>query len=125
MKKGEKIIAPKYINKMKDYRKVDYYSFFYNKSVKDKQTGEWQIKERYAINVMNVSVEPDDEIEITDILDAKPQICKDKKGKEYMNCLLWVKADNLGKKKVEENKNANNEFASRYENDDNDEDLPF
>lgn len=108
MKIGTKIIVPKYFNEMKDFRGEKYYSFFHNVSIKNKNTGDWEIKERYVINVMNVNIETDDEIEITNILDAKPQVCKDKKGKEYLNCLLWVKADNLGKKindKLPENSN--------------------
>ena len=121
MKLGTKIIVPKYVNKMKDFRGDNYFSFFYNVSLKNKNTGEWEIKERYSINVMNVNIETDDEIEITSILDAKPQVCKDKKGNEYLNCLLWVNADNLGKKV----NNTPKENSNNVYNSDNEDDLPF
>lgn len=102
MKKGSKIKVPKaqFVKEMKDYNKNPYYSFLYNHSVKNKQTGEWEITERYVINVMDVIVQPETEIEIVEILEAKPQIMKSKDGRDFLNCVMWV---NVG-----ENKNNNN-----------------
>ena len=102
MKKGSKIKVPKsqFVKEMKDYNNNPYYSFLYNHSVKNKQTGEWEITERYVINVMDVIIQPETEIEIVDILEAKPQIMKSKDGRDFLNCVMWV---NVG-----ENKNNNN-----------------
>lgn len=120
MKKGSVVKSPisAFIKRMKDKNENTYYSFFANKSEKNKDTEEWSIVERYVINVMNIEVLPESEYEIEEIIEAKPATMKDKSGKEYLNCLLWVNA----KCKQQEQNNNNNSYQV---NDDSDDDLPF
>lgn len=112
MKKNEKIKTPtsQFIKELKDYNNNTYYSFLHNKSEKNKETNEWVIKERYVINVMNITVKPNTEIEINEILETVPRVMKDKKGKDYMNCILYVTASVVGEKEENFKKQANNTF---------------
>lgn len=136
MRKDTKLTTPNnknFIKVMKDYNGVPYYSFLYNKSEKNKETQEWEIKERYVINVMNIELEENMDIIITEILEAKPQVMKSKNGKDYLNCLIWCNADKI-KKETENtyysNNNggynvSNNNNDNFLVNDDNEEELPF
>lgn len=118
MKKGSVVKSPisAFIKRMKDKNENTYYSFFANKSEKNKDTEEWTITERYVINVMNVEVLPESEYEIEEIIEAKPATMKDKSGKEYLNCLLWVNA------KSKQQEQTNNSYQV---NEEDDEPLPF
>ena len=118
MKKGSVVKSPisAFIKRMKDKNENTYYSFFANKSEKNKDTEEWTITERYVINVMNVEVLPESEYEIEEIIEAKPATMKDKSGKEYLNCLLWVNA------KSKQQEQTNNSYKV---NEEDDEPLPF
>ena len=132
MKCDEIIKVPKaqFVKEMKAYNKNPYYSFLFNKSAKNKETGEWETTERYVINVMNIVVKPETEIQITRIIESKPQVMTDKKGKQYLNCLLWVDANSIKKEEQEVN---NNNFSSGYSNNNSsnnnmyisEEELPF
>ena len=127
MKKGEKIKVPnsQFVKEMKDYNNNPYYSFFFNKNAKKKDSDEWYVSERYVINVMNIVVEPMAEIQITDILDAKPQIMYDKKGKEYLNCMLWVNADNIKVENQDISSSQPQSNSTTYQNEEYEDDLPF
>lgn len=118
MKKGSVVKSPisAFIKRMKDKNENTYYSFFSNKSEKNKDTEEWTITERYVINVMNIEVLPESEYEIEEIIEAKPATMKDKSGKEYLNCLLWVNA------KSKQQEQTNNSYQV---NEEDDEPLPF
>lgn len=108
MRKNTKIKVPQsqFVKEMKDYNGMPYYSFFHNHSVKNKQTGNWEIVERYVINVMNVILKPEMEIEITEIIEAKPQTMKSKDGRDFLNCVLWVNVNVLG----DNQNNVNNNY---------------
>ena len=112
MKKNEKLKTPisQYIKELKDYNNNTYYSFLHNKSERNKETNEWVIKERYVINVINMVIKPNIDIEITEILESTPKIMRDRNGKEYMNCILFVTAKVVGETPKEEYKNDNNDF---------------
>lgn len=131
MKKGAKIKTPKkeYIKAMKDKNGETYYSFLYNKNAKNKDSGEWEIIERYVVNVMNLELFGEEEIEINDFLETKPQINKDKKGREYLNCLVWVKASmsnaNNNDNTYNPNEQTQHQSNSRFNYDDTEDDLPF
>ena len=106
MKKNTKIKVPQkqFVKELKDYNGMPYYSFFHNHSVKNKETGQWEIVERYVINVMNVILQPEIEIEITEIIEAKPQLMKSKDGRDFLNCIIWVNVNVLNN---QNNANAN------------------
>ena len=110
MKKGTKIETPikSFIKDYKDFEGKTYYSFLHNKSEKNKDTNEWEIKERYVINVMNMKIVENQKITITEIIEAKPQIMKDKKGKEYLNCILYVNASEHSENYADYNKQQEN-----------------
>ena len=132
MRKDTKVTTPNnknFIKVLKDYNGVPYYSFLYNKSEKNKETQEWEIKERYVINVMNIELEENMEIIITEIIEAKPQVMKSKNGKDYLNCLIWCNADKI-KKENENTYQATSYQQSNYNNnfvisDEDTEELPF
>ena len=110
MKKGTKLETPikSFIKELKDFNNNVYYSFLHNKSVKNEETNMWEIKERYVINVMNMKIVENQKITITEIIEAKPQIMKDKKGKEYLNCILFVNASEHSENYADYNKQQEN-----------------
>lgn len=121
-----------------------YYSFLYNYKVKNEETGEYEIAERYIVNVMNIVPNADSDIVCTKILKCKPIIKKDKNGKEYLNCDVYIEAENVAKPKLsryqdnvnqknsnmisEQQKQNQNNNQNQYSNDNlsiNENDLPF
>lgn len=127
MRKQTKIKVPNsnFLKKIKDYKGVPYWSFFHNVS-KRNDDGTWEVTEKYLINVLNIELEPNQEIIITEILDAKPRVMKSKDGRDFLNCELFVNAE-VVKENVQNNQNISNQiqspnFSSAIEND---EDLPF
>lgn len=136
MKVGTKIVVPtdsRYIKEYKDSKGNPYYSFFYNYSTKEKDSDNWEVQERYVVNVMNIEVEAGSTIAITTILDCKPKVMKDSKGKEHLNCIVFVYADNIQKGETpqpqqnnyENNYNQPNNNSGTIYYDDSDDDLPF
>lgn len=123
MKKGSVVKTPdnsSFIKTMKDYNNNPYYSFLWNKSEKNKENGEWEIVERYLINVMNLQLEGGMEISITEILESKPKIMKDKKGKDYLNCVIFCNAEIVTKQET-----TSNDFSVDDEYGEDEDDLPF
>ena len=138
MKVGTKIVVPtdsRYIKEYKDSKGNPYYSFFYNYSTKEKDSDNWEVQERYVINVMNIEVEAGSTIAITTILDCKPKVMKDSKGKEHLNCIVFVYADNIQKGETPQPTQQQNNYENNYNQqinnsgtiyyDDDTDDLPF
>ena len=57
---------------------------------------------------MNMKIVENQKITITEIIEAKPQIMKDKKGKEYLNCILYVNASEHSENYADYNKQQEN-----------------
>ena len=127
MKKGYKLTVPpsQFIKELKDYNDIPYYSFLWNKKEKNKENDEWEVKERYVINVMNMQIKAEQEITITEILEAKPLIMNSKDKRQFLNCVLFVNAESVG------GNNNGNDSTEKKENKTNknnvvtDDDFPF
>ena len=95
MKRNARLSVPankSFVKELKDYNGTPYYSFLHNHNIRNKETGVWETKERYVINVMNIIVKAGTEIQLTEILEAKPEIMYSKDGREFLNCVMWVNA---------------------------------
>ncbi len=106
-----------FIRKYKDYDGNDYFSFLYNYSVKNKDTGEYEVAERYVINIYNIEPKSDCEVICTKIVKCKPQVMTAKDGKEYLNCVVFIQADNVEKPKLStyaDNPNAKNKQQPNF-----------
>ena len=114
MKRNAKLSVPankSFVKELKDYNGTPYYSFLHNHSTRNKETDKWEIRERYVINVMNIIVKAGTEIQLTEILEAKPEIMYSKDGREFLNCVMWVNAREV----VEDNNNNNYQPQQTYQ----------
>ena len=76
------------------------YSFFYNYFVKNKETNQYEVAEAYVVNVSNINPKPDSEIICTKILKCQPKIMKSKDGRDFLNCVVFIEADNVSEPKL-------------------------
>lgn len=116
---NSKIRVPRaeYIRVKKNDNNKYVYSFFFNKSIKNDETGEWEVKERYVINLSNIEPNPDSDITITKIKGVEPRIMSSNNGKEYLNCVLYIEAENYQPKNNDNNSNYNyNNSNNNYNN---------
>lgn len=100
--KGLRIKTPSanFIKKMQDFKGNPYTSFLYNYSAKNEKSGKYEIKERYVINIFNIVPNADSEIICTNIVNCKPQIMKSKDGRDFLNCVVTIEADNVSEPKL-------------------------
>ena len=76
------------------------YSFFYNYFVKNKETNKYEIAEAYVVNVTNIIPKPDSEIICTKLIKCQPKIMKSKDGRDFLNCVVFIEADNVSEPKL-------------------------
>ena len=114
-----KVPSPQFVKELRDFTGNIHYSFLYNECRKNQDTQEWEITGRYCINVMNMDLQPNTSIIITEILGCKPTVTKDKKGKEYLNCVVEVNARDVEEKRQPQiNQEPSNEFGNYNNYDD-------
>lgn len=76
------------------------YSFFYNYFVKNKETNKYEVAEAYVVNVTNIIPKPDSEIICTKLIKCQPKIMKSKDGRDFLNCVVFIEADNVSEPKL-------------------------
>lgn len=114
------------------------YSFFYNYFVKNKETNKYEVAEAYVVNVTNIMPKPDSEIICTKIIKCQPKIMKSQDGRDFLNCVVYIEADNVSEPKLpryeeqaqqnqyQNNNNYNNQQQKEKDNlEVGEDDLPF
>ena len=76
------------------------YSFFYNYMIKNKESNKYEIAEAYVVNVTNIMPKPDSEIICTKIIKCQPKIMKSQDGRDFLNCVVYIEADNVSEPKL-------------------------
>ena len=132
---GLRIKTPhsEFIKKIKYENTDTIYSFFYNYFVKNKETNKYEVAEAYVVNVTNIIPKPDSEIICTKILKCQPKIMKSKDGRDFLNCVVFIEADNVSEPKLPryEEQAQQNQPTQQQENNNNtnleiqEDDLPF
>lgn len=102
MYEGLRIKTPKaeWIKEEKDKKGKTCYSFLYNYSKKNVETGKYEIAERYKIHVTNIKPNGDSEIIMTKHLSSRPIVSFGKDGKQYLVGEYWIEADNVSQPKL-------------------------
>lgn len=97
IRKGMRIKTPSqaYIRTYNKYNNSgEYYSFLYNVGKVNPETKKFETQEHYTINVMNIKPNPDSDIDVVEILTAKPVIKTSKDGREFLQCEVSINAEN-------------------------------
>lgn len=99
---GLRIKTPhsEFIKQLKDNSGNIIYSFFYNYFVKNKETDKYEVAEAYVVNVTNIIPKPDSEIICTKLIKCQPKIMKSKDGRDFLNCAVFIEADNVSEPKL-------------------------
>lgn len=139
---GLRIKTPhsEFIKKIKYENSDTMYSFFYNYFVKNKETNKYEVAEAYVVNVTNIMPKPDSEIICTKLIKCQPKIMKSKDGRDFLNCVVFIEADNVSEPKLpryeeqaqqtqQPNTTTTNTTTSQNNNNTNleiqEDDLPF
>lgn len=114
------------------------YSFFYNYFIKNKETNKYEVAEAYVVNVTNIMPKADSEIICTKIIKCQPKVMKSKDGRDFLNCVVFIEADNVSEPKLPryeeqsqqtQKSNTNNYNTKIKKQNDNlevqEDDLPF
>ena len=99
---GLRIKTPhsEFIKKIKYENTDTIYSFFYNYFVKNKETNKYEVAEAYVVNVTNIMPKPDSEIICTKLIKCQPKVMKSKDGRDFLNCVVFIEADNVSEPKL-------------------------
>ena len=99
---GLRIKTPhsEYIKKIKYENSDTIYSFFYNYFIKNKETNKYEVAEAYVVNVTNIIPKADSEIICTKIIKCQPKIMKSQDGRDFLNCVVYIEADNVSEPKL-------------------------
>ena len=134
---GLRIKTPhsEFIKQIKYNNSDTMYSFFYNYFVKNKETNKYEVAEAYVVNVLNIMPKPDSEIICTKIVKCQPKIMKSQDGRSFLNCVVFIEADNVSEPKLPryeeqaQQQNINNYNNQQQKEKDNlevqEDDLPF
>ena len=137
---GLRIKTPhsEFIKKIKYENSDTIYSFFYNYFIKNKETNKYEVAEAYVVNVTNIMPKPDSEIICTKIIKCQPKVMKSQDGRDFLNCVVYIEADNVSEPKLpryeeqaqqnqnQKNNNYNNQQQKEKENlEVGEDDLPF
>lgn len=137
---GLRIKTPhsEFIKKIKYENSDTMYSFFYNYFVKNKETNKYEVAEAYVVNVTNIMPKPDSEIICTKLIKCQPKVMKSKDGRDFLNCVVFIEADNVSEPKLpryeeqaqqnqyQNNNNYNNQQQKEKDNlEVGEDDLPF
>nr|DAR54901.1 MAG TPA: single-stranded DNA-binding protein [Caudoviricetes sp.] len=97
-----RIKTPKaeWIYEKKDKKGQTYYRFLYNYSKKNEKTQQYEIAERYTINVINIKPNADSDIICTRIVATRPCTNFGKDNKTYLVNEVWIEADNVSEAKL-------------------------
>ena len=99
---GLRIKTPhsEFIKQLKYNNSDTIYSFFYNYFIKNKETNKYEVAEAYVVNVLNIMPKPDSEIICTKIVKCQPKVMKSKDGRDFLNCVVFIEADNVSEPKL-------------------------
>lgn len=99
---GLRIKTPhsEFIKQLQNNNGEKIYSFFYNYFVKNKETDKYEVAEAYVVNVTNIIPKPDSEIICTKLIKCQPKIMKSKDGRDFLNCVVFIEADNVSEPKL-------------------------
>ena len=99
---GLRIKTPhsEFIKQLQNNNGEKIYSFFYNYFVKNKETNQYEVAEAYVVNVTNIIPKPDSEIICTKLIKCQPKIMKSKDGRDFLNCVVFIEADNVSEPKL-------------------------
>ena len=99
---GLRIKTPhsEFIKQIKNNNGEIIYSFFYNYFVKNKETDKYEVAEAYVVNVTNIIPKPDSEIICTKLIKCQPKVMKSKDGRDFLNCVVYIEADNVSEPKL-------------------------
>lgn len=99
---GLRIKTPhsEFIKQIKNNNDEIIYSFFYNYFVKNKETDKYEVAEAYVVNVTNIIPKPDSEIICTKLIKCQPKVMKSKDGRDFLNCVVYIEADNVSEPKL-------------------------
>ena len=137
---GLRIKTPhsEFIKKIKYENSDTIYSFFYNYFIKNKETNKYEVAEAYVVNVTNIMPKPDSEIICTKIIKCQPKVMKSQDGRDFLNCVVYIEADNVSEPKLpryeeqaqqnqyQNNNNYNNQQQKEKDNlEVGEDDLPF
>lgn len=138
---GLRIKTPhsEFIKKIKYENSDTIYSFFYNYFIKNKETNKYEVAEAYVVNVTNIMPKPDSEIICTKIIKCQPKVMKSQDGRDFLNCVVYIEADNVSEPKLpryeeqaqqnqyqNNNNNYNNQQQKEKDNlEVGEDDLPF
>ena len=138
---GLRIKTPhsEFIKKIKYDNSDTIYSFFYNYFIKNKETNKYEVAEAYVVNVTNIMPKPDSEIICTKIIKCQPKVMKSQDGRDFLNCVVYIEADNVSESKLpryeeqsqqnqyqNNNNNYNNQQQKEKDNlEVGEDDLPF
>ena len=138
---GLRIKTPhsEFIKKIKYENTDTIYSFFYNYFIKNKETNKYEVAEAYVVNVTNIIPKADSEIICTKIIKCQPKIMKSQDGRDFLNCVVYIEADNVSEPKLpryeeqsqqnqyqNNNNNYNNQQQKEKDNlEVEEDDLPF